>query len=131
LAEAITLGSGLDQVTLGASTYGNVDTVTGLNLVVTAGAIDYLKGDELVVTGLDLLAAGKFTTAQADLDLALKDASVYMAAGADVNTVAFQLGGNTYIYQDNVNDQLNQLDQADFVVKLTGLVDLDALVLAV
>lgn len=130
-AETIKLGGGLDTVTLNASTYGKVDTIEGLNLVLNAGktAIDAAKSDVLTITGFgDLLAAGKMTTTQTDLDLALKDAAAYKVGAVDVDVVAFQLGGNTYLFSDK--GTAGSVDAADIVVKLTGTADLDALVLA-
>lgn len=138
-AETIKLGAGLDSVTIAGSTYTvgqtKMDTVEGLNLVVTGGAIDATKGDILAITGLvNLGATGKFTTTQADLDLALLDAAKFKVAGVDVDTVAFHLNGNTYIYQDGAGipgAQNNLVSTDDILVKLTGTIDLDALVLAV
>ena len=137
-AETIKLGAGLDSVTIAGSTYTvgqtKMDTVEGLNLVVTGGAIDATKGDTLAITGLaNLGATGKFTTTQTDLDLALLDAAKFKVAGTDVDTVAFHLNGNTYIYQDNAaaDTTVNIVDANDILVKLTGTIDLDTLVLAV
>ena len=70
------------------------------------------------VTGFE-----KFTTTQTDLDLALKD-----AAASAKDSLVFQLGGDTYVYHDA--GTVGQIDAADTVVKLTGTVDLDALVLS-
>lgn len=127
-AETVKLGGGIDSVTLGASTYGKMDTVEGLNLVVSGGALT-AASDTITITGnVGLAAAGKMTTTQTDLDLALLDAAKFKAAGVDVDTVVFQLGGNTYFYQDTNGDEL--VDVADTVVKFTGLIDLDALVIA-
>lgn len=136
-AETIKLGAGLDSVTITGSTYTvgqtKMDTVEGLNLVVTGGAIDATKGDTLVINGMaagGLVADGKFTTTQTDLDLALLDAAKFKTAGGvDVNNVAFHLNGNTYVYSDVSGDNLVTTD--DILVKLTGTIDLDALVLAV
>lgn len=136
-AETIKLGAGLDSVTITGSTYTvgqtKMDTVDGLNLVVTGGAIDATKGDTLVINGMaagGLVADGKFTTTQTDLDLALLDAAKFKTAGgADVNNVAFHLNGNTYVYSDVSGDNLVTTD--DVIVKLTGTINLDTLVLAV
>jgi hypothetical protein len=119
-AETIKLGAAIDTITLSASTYGAVDTVTGLNLVTKDGALTSAS-DHLVVTGVT--GVEKFTTTQTDLDLALKDA----AASAKDNLV-FQLGGDTYVYHDAGTP--GQIDAADTVVKITGAVDLDALILS-
>ena len=130
-AETITLGGGLDTVTLNASTYGKMDTITGLNLVLNDAktALDLTKSDVLTITGFgDLLAAGKMTTVQTDLDLALKDAAAFTVGGSAVDTVAFHFGGDTYLFSDKGTN--GSVDAADIVVKLTGTIDLDALVVA-
>ena len=135
LAETIKLGAGLDTVTLSASTYGAVDKVEGLNLVLNAAgtALDTTKSDALTITGVSLVAASKgFTTTQTDLELALKDAASYSAANGNVD-LAFHLGGNTYVFHDEsvaVGAQVGLIDAADTVVQLTGLVNLDALIVA-
>jgi hypothetical protein len=121
-AETIKLGSGLDHVILNASTYGKMDTVVGLNLVAnSAGTALTAASDEFNVGAAG--AFNKFTTTQTDLDLALKDA----AASGKVNVV-FQMGGDTYVFQDK--GTLGSVDAADVVVKLVGTVNLDTLVLA-
>ena len=131
-AETVKLGGGIDAVVLGASTYGKMDTVEGLKLVVAAGALTAGSDtiDILTAAGasINLAATGKMSTSQTDLDLALKEAAVFKAGGVDQDVVAFQMGGNTYVYADTNNDEL--VDAGDLVVKLTGLIDLDALVIA-
>jgi hypothetical protein len=64
-----------------------------------------------------------FTTTQSSLGLALVDA----AASAKGNDLVFAWGGDTYIYHDTGLN--NVLDDSDIVVKLTGTVDLKALIL--
>lgn len=131
-AETIKLGAGLDTVTLNASTYGKVDTITGLNLVLNSAktAVDTTKGDSLIIGNFgDLTAGGKMTTTQTDLDLALKDAAAYQVNGANVDQVAFHFGGDTYLFSDKGTN--GSLDALDIVVKLVGTVDLDTLVVAV
>lgn len=132
-AETIKLGAGLDSVTIAGSTYTvgqtKMDTVDGISLVLNAAktAFDPTKGDVLSITGLNnLTASGKFVTTQTDLDLALLDAAKLNVSGADVNTLAFHMNGNTYIYQDTTGDNLVTAD--DILVKLTGTIDLDVLV---
>lgn len=127
-AETVKLGGGIDSVVLGASTYRAVDTVEGLNLIVVDGALTAASDTiDILIRGasLDLVATGKMATAQTDLDLALKDAAVY---GVDQDIVAFQMGGNTYVYADT--DRNERVDATDIVVKLVGTIDLDALVIA-
>lgn len=128
LAETIKLGAGQDNITLGASTYGKVDVVSGLNLVASAAdakVVDATKSDILHINGVDLTKAGAlgFTTTQTDLDLALKDAAAY--AHTKTTDVAFHMGGNTYVLHDA--GTLGGIDAADTVVKISGQVNLDLL----
>lgn len=132
-AETIKLGAGIDHVTLGASTYGNADVVTGLNLVASAAdakEIDVTKSDTLFVGGIDSASIIiKFTTTQTDLSLALKDAAAFSADnnGADL---VFQQGGNTYVFHDAGGSSgagNGLIDGTDTVVQLTGQVNLDLL----
>jgi hypothetical protein len=121
-AETIKLGAGIDNVALYASTYGKVDTVTGLHLVLDpAGNLSDVS-DRLHVDGVS--GAVKFTSGQTSLDLALKDA----AASSKGNDLVFTMGGDTWVFHDGGID--GQVDAADIVVKITGVVDLDALVKA-
>ena len=123
-AETIKLGAAIDTITLSASTYGSMDVVTGLKLVANSGATDLAAGsDVLHVSAIDA-AAVKFTTTQTDLDLALKDA----AASSKGDNLVFQLGGDTYVFHDAGTP--GQIDAADTVVKITGTVDLDTLILS-
>lgn len=123
-AETITLGSAVDTITLSNSTYGAMDTVTGLKLVANSDATDVTAAsDVLHVTALDGVAV-KFTTTQTDIDLALKDA----AASTKGDNLVFQLGGDTYVFHDAGTP--NQIDAADTVVKITGTVNLDTLILS-
>lgn len=130
-AETIKLGAGLDTVTLGVSTYGKVDVVSGLNLVLdTAGTdLDATKSDFIKLADAGAaLSFAKFTTTQTDLDLALKDA----AASSLGDNLVFQMSGNTYIYQDKAaaGNVTNTIDANDTVIQLSGLVNLDALAIS-
>jgi hypothetical protein len=124
-AETIKLGAGIDWITLnaGASTYGKVDSISGLHLVVnSAGDALTAASDKLFVAGAT--GAEKMTTTKTDLDLALKDAAVSTKG----DTLVFNMGGDTYIYHDG--GVANTVDVADVVVKIVGGVDLDALIVA-
>ncbi|MDD4959400.1 MAG: DUF4214 domain-containing protein [Gallionella sp.] len=129
-AETITVGGGLDTVSITGSTYttnyAKIDTISGLNLVLNAAktAFDATKGDVLTITDDAVGAYKAFTTTQTDLDLALLDA----AKSATGNNLVFQVNGNTYVYSDM--GTADQVDVADVVVKLTGLVDLTVLAAA-
>lgn len=123
-AETIKLGGGLDAVTLNASTVLKMDTITGFTLVDGAAdgkQVDAALSDDLTITGHT--AFEKVTATGATLDLAL----VNLAASAK-NEVVFTYGGDTYVYADaNADDIVND---TDILVKLTGTVDVDLLVLA-
>jgi hypothetical protein len=124
-AETIKVGSGIDTITLNASTYGAMDTVTGLKLALNSGGTALAStSDHLNVTGVDAATVQKFTTTQTDIDLALKD-----AAASAHDSLVFQLGGDTYVFVDN-GSAAGQIDSTDTVVKLTGTVDLNALILS-
>ena len=123
-AETIKLGAAIDTITIGASTYGAMDTITGLTLVAnTAGDALAANSDHLTVSAIDG-AVAKFTTTQTDIDLALKDA----AASSKGDNLVFQMGGDTYVFHDA--GTLGQIDAADTIVKITGAVDLDTLILS-
>ncbi|MGF6275041.1 hypothetical protein ABIB38_003438 [Massilia sp. UYP11] len=123
VAETIKLGAGNDIVRFSAtsSTYDKMDTITGLTLVKTAaGALDLAASDDISVAGGATFA--KATSTAATFGLALTELG---AAAAD--NVVFQYGGDTYIYSDV---GANGLTNNDVVIKLTGTIDLDMLVLA-
>lgn len=139
VAETITLGDGVDALSIGAatsstttsagSTYLNMDTITGLNLIdanedgtVDAGSDTISVFSTQAVNDQALSTFVKTTTEAASLDLALVD----LAAGSDDNLV-FAFGGDTYIYAD-VGATADLVDDTDVLIKLTGTVDLDLLV---
>jgi hypothetical protein len=121
-AETIKLGAAIDVITLNASTYGAMDTVTGLKLALNSSGALAATSDHITVGAIDA-SVMKFTTTQTDIDLALKD-----AAASSHDSLVFQLGGDTYIFHDA--GTAGQIDAADTVVKLTGTVDLNTLVVA-
>lgn len=121
-AETIKLGTGVDVIKLNASSYAATDTVTGLNLVLQNATTLTAGSDHLTVAGAT--TASKVTTTQTDIDLALKD----FAAAHSSETVVFAFGGNTYVYHDA--GTAGSVDAADVLVKLTGTVNLDALIVS-
>lgn len=132
-AEVVTLGGGKDIVTT-SSSYENMDTITGLTLVSnatgTTPSLDAAKSDDIAV-GTNLTFA-KATVSGATLGLALADA----AAATAGNNLVFQYGGDTYVYVDNAaaaageTNTVGTFGNGDLVVKLTGTIDLDLLVIA-
>lgn len=124
LSESIRLGTGVDHVTLKASTYAHVDTIDGLRLVLnSAGTALTATSDTLAVAGVST-GIKVFTTTQTDLDLALMDA----AASGQSDSLVFVMNGDTYIYHDTTAN--HRIDFDDIVVKLTGVLDLKALIVA-
>lgn len=145
VAETVTLGAGIDTIVFGAmnaSSWAKMDTITGLNLVDDAK----ISGKQLDVSS-DLIKLGvnfddnadnnvsfaKLSDVQASAVNGLTSLSQAMSYVAQLDKDAqhgtvFTYGGNTYAFVDTVvagGD--NQLDDGDFVVKLTGSVDLDLL----
>jgi hypothetical protein len=129
-AETIKLGSGVDHIALNASTYGKVDSVSGLHLVANAAGTAMAAGSDLLnVASVVVANVAKFTTTQTDLDLALHDAALSNKG----DTLVFSMGGDTYIYVDNNatgGGVTDAVDATDTVVKIVGGVDLDTLILS-
>ncbi|MFG6581179.1 DUF4214 domain-containing protein [Sulfitobacter sp. 1A13191] len=130
LAETIILGDGVDSLTFGGdeatgSTYLNMDTVTGLNLIDADDDGEADEGSDTISLN-GLVDFTKVTTTASSLDLALVD----LAASEEDNLV-FDFGGDTYIYADlgGLEGAGNgELDDTDVVIKLDGGVDNDLLV---
>lgn len=123
LAETIRLGAGVDHLVLGNSTQENMDMVYGLKLVVNAAGTALASASDTLSVGGVNSSVKLFTTAQSDIDLALKEAS----ASAKGDDLVFALGGDTYIYHDNGN---NLIDGSDVFVKLVGVTDTRAVIIA-
>lgn len=124
VAETIKLGAGDDIIrfTTTSSTYTKMDTVEGLSLVKTsAGAFDAAASDDISVTGITNFAKVATVTGST-FGLVLTN----LGAAAE-NNVVFQYEGNTYVYADV---GAAGLTNDDVVIKLTGTVDMDMLVLA-
>ncbi len=121
VAETVILGGADDRVNTG-STVGVMDTITGFQvagLAATPLTVDVNRSDAIDAPGIGGFT--KFTTTATTLLGALT------AAAATPNAkVVFQFGGDTYVFADNGGN--NTLDAADFLVKLTGTVDLDLLI---
>jgi hypothetical protein len=135
IAETVTLGSGLDNVKIGASGnigsyYDKMDTITGLNLVANSdGTLNTSKSDDIIVYGKTTSGSAPFAKATVGTITATTlPAALTQAAAASGDQLVFQFGGDTYIFADNTTAGV--LDSGDVVVKITGLVDLDLLVLA-
>ena len=121
VSETVILGGAKDTVTT-SSTVANPDTITGFTLTAsvpaaTPATIDATRSDKLVV---GVAGFAKFVPTATTFAGALTEAGA--AAGANL---VFAFGGDTYVYIDNGTAGL---DDADGLVKLTGLVDLDLLI---
>jgi trimeric autotransporter adhesin len=123
LAEKIYLSAGADHVALRASTYASADTVYGLKLVLNKAGTALAAASDTIVVGGVSASVKLFTTTQTDPDFAFKDA----AASSLGDDLVLVLNGDTYIYHDNGN---NLIDGADTLVKLAGVTDAHAVVIA-
>jgi len=123
LAETVTLGSGKDLVNVN-STADKTDTINGFSLVMNSdGTVNSTKSDTLGI--MHSAAFVKVTTGLTGTTLG---AVLTQVAALASDNVVFQYGGDTYLFVDATGAGV--LDSSDTVVKLTGLIDLDGLVLA-
>ena len=125
VAETIKLGAGDDIIRFSAtsSTYTKMDTVEGLSMMKTsAGAFDATASDDISVAGITSFAKVATVTGTT-FGLVLTN----LGASTTADNVVFQYGTDTYIYSDV---GANGLTDNDIVIKLTGTVDMDMLVLA-
>jgi S-layer protein len=124
--DALTSNAGLDVLTGGAGydtfTLGAVGASKNIYSTIT----DAAAGDSLVLKadqGLEVLTKTKLTLA----DTATFADYVDLAAAGDGSTNGaikwFQFSGNTYVVED-VSASAFFVDGGDYVVKMTGLVDL-------
>jgi len=111
--ETFILGAGIDSLTVN-STYGAMDIIEGFDSVVGASEEDV--ADVLVgITG----NVTNLTDSFASLNAAFA-----AAAEVDAEYVAFQFGGNTYVFGNS--GDVDGYDDADFAVQIVGLHDLSA-----
>lgn len=125
VAETVILGTGLgiDSITDATSTYDKTDTITGFKLVAdAAGGVNTAVSDVLHIdTGFVAVGAGTATP----LSGTTLGTLLVSAAALSSNKLVFQFGGDTYVYQDSTN--AGTLDSGDYLLKLTGLVDVTLL----
>jgi trimeric autotransporter adhesin len=144
ISETVTLGGARDTVTTGSKAAA-LDTITGFQL--TASALNPLLVDASRSDVLDLGTAGgtafsgalavgtaghaaKMVVTGSTIEAALLQAAglqVLNTSGVltNVENVVFHFGGDTYVYQDV---GANGLTDTDFLVRLTGLQNLDLLI---
>jgi len=131
LAETVKLGSALDKLTVATanSTYAKMDSITGFTLLADATGVltasTAAKSDDIAVGTITTFAKAATGYSATSLDAAL---ATLGARAAD--NVVFQVAGNTYIFVDSSADTTSTIADADTLIELVGLVDLDNLVLA-
>jgi hypothetical protein len=139
VVETVVLGGGRDTVATG-STIVKTDIVTGFQVTASADplVVDTTRSDVLKIgTAFDSSAvvgtathAAKMTVTGSSLEAALLQAA-NLKGGAngttDIDKVVFHFGGNTYVYVDNLVNNLGGLDDTDQLVQLSGTLNLDLL----
>ncbi|WP_157983737.1 beta strand repeat-containing protein, partial [Simplicispira metamorpha] len=112
------------------STVLHTDVITGLNLSALADASDTIRVETDIVFG-DAEFVAITTVGATDINtFGTLNLALQAVAQSAQDLVVFQYQGNTYIYGDKaspVGGTLNQLDDTDLLVKLTGTVDLNLL----
>ena len=143
-AETVILGGARDTIVTG-STILAVDTITGFTLVAQAAnplLADTARSDVLnlgttadgdaAFSGATGGNAAKMVVTGATLEAALLQAASLKAADGTTNVqnVVFHFGGDTYVFQDKATGgaSVEGLDDGDFLVRLTGLQNLDLLI---
>lgn len=117
-AETISLGDGVDGLTMNASTVENTDSITGFNVAE--------NDSDTLSFGTDADSDSAVTFEQMgeveanSLELALVDVASSITAGAD-NAAIFDFGGDSYLFQDS--DANGQVDDTDALLQLVGGVD--------
>lgn len=131
----ITVGTGQNVITIAVDT-GDADIIT-VAAPTTANTYSTITGltagDKLnfAEQGTEVWLGGTATTAKISLNPGTALFADYISAATSGNATAgahgvfswFQFGGDTYVVQDNSNAD-GYVNNADIVVKLTGLVDL-------
>lgn len=120
--DILTANAGLNTLTGGA---GNDEFVVGtasLNSSSYATITDFAAGDLIKFTGADSFRAAGITQADTAVFQDYANAAINAVGANDM--AWFQYSGNTYIVMDAGADTATFTNGQDFVVKLTGLVDL-------
>lgn len=121
--DTLVANAGMSTLTGGAGNDLFVIGTASANVNSYATITDFAAGDLLKVTGIDTFAAAK---------VSLGDTAVFQDyANAALNALSanaggwFQFSGNTYVVADMGTDSTSGfVNGEDFIVKLTGLVDL-------
>lgn len=120
--DTLTANAGLSTLTGGAGNDTFVINTASLNVNSYATITDFAAGDLLRISGANSFAPAK---------VVLGATAVFQDfANAAINTLGiegagwFQFGGDTYVVSDKGVDGTTFTNSEDFIVKLTGLIDL-------
>ncbi len=119
--DTLTANKGLDTLTGGSGNDMFVVGVASLDVNSYATITDFAAGDLIKFAGADSFQAAKVTLADTAVFQDYANAAINAVGANDV--AWFQYGGNTYMVMD-AGDTTAFVNGTDFVVKLTGLVDL-------
>jgi S-layer protein len=120
--DTLTANAGLTTLTGGTGNDLFVVGTASLNSSSYATITDFAAGDLIKFTGADSFAASKIVQADTAVFQDYANAAINAIGANDV--AWFQFGGNTYVVMDAGADTTTFTNSQDFIVKLTGLVDL-------
>jgi hypothetical protein len=119
--DTLNANAGLTQMTGGAGNDTFVIAVASLNSSSYSTITDATAGDAIIFTGADSFAASAVTQGDTAVFQDYCNAAINAIGANDV--AWFQYANNTYMVMDST-DTATFTNSQDFVVKLTGLVDL-------
>ena len=121
--DTLTANAGLTTLTGGEGNDLFVVGTASLNSSSYATITDFAAGDLIKFTGADSFQAAKVTLGDTAVFQDFANAAMNAVGANDV--AWFQFGGNTYIVMDEgTTNSTTFINGQDFIVKLTGLVDL-------
>jgi S-layer protein len=121
--DTLVANAGLTTLTGGAGNDLFVVGVASMNVNSYATITDFAAGDLIKFTGADSFQASKVTLGSTAVFQDFANAAMNSIGPNDV--AWFQFGGDTYIVMDvGTTDSTTFINGEDFIVKLTGLVDL-------
>ncbi|MFB9887862.1 beta strand repeat-containing protein [Balneatrix alpica] len=120
--DTLTANAGLSTLTGGEGNDMFVINVASLNSSSYATITDFTAGDLIKIDGISAFKNTKIT--QADTAVFQDYANAAINSLAATEAAWFQYAGNTYIVADMGADTATFTNGQDFIVKLTGLIDL-------
>lgn len=121
-ADVLTANAGLDTLTGGAGRDTFVIGTASANVNSYATITDFTADDVIKLTGADSFASAKVTLGDTAVFQDYANAAINALGASDAGW--FQFGGNTYVIADIGANETTFNNGQDFIVKLTGLVDL-------